>query len=72
MDTEQNNGIQFVEDKTYLKALPQENIPEKSIEGWIYKKIPGSIAVKRFILVILIIVLFILSAIFFLLSRSNT
>ncbi len=70
MDLEQDN-VQFQEDRTYLSPLPQENIPEKSIEGWIYKKVPGSIAVKRFALVILIIILFILSAIFFLLARSN-
>jgi hypothetical protein len=67
-----SDQIEFVEDKTYLQPLPEEHIPEKSIEGWFYKKFPGSIALKRFILTMIVIVLFAISAILFLLSRSNT
>jgi hypothetical protein len=66
-----SNDIEFVEDKTFLSALPEEKIPEKSIEGWFYKSFPGSVALKRFILLLLVIVLFIASAIFFLLSRPD-
>lgn len=66
------NDVEFVEDKTFLSALPEEKIPENSIEGWFYKKFPGSIAVKRFILLCIVIILFIVSGIFFLLSRPDT
>lgn len=66
-----SNDIEFVEDKTFLKPLPNETIPEKSIEGWFYKKFPGSIPLKKFILLIIVIILFSLSAIFFLLSRPD-
>jgi len=65
------NDVEFVEDRTFLKPLPEEKIPEKSIEGWFYKKFPGNIALKRFMLTCLIILLFILSGIFFLLSRPD-
>ena len=64
--------VEFVEDKTYLAPLPYEPIPENSIEGWFYKKFPGNIALKRFMLVCLVIILFLISAIFLLLSRSNS
>lgn len=67
-----SQDIEFVEDKTFLTALPEEKIPEKSIEGWFYKRFPGSIALKRLILICIVMVLFIISGIFFLLSRSNT
>jgi hypothetical protein len=63
------NDVEFVEDKTFLTPLPNETIPEKSLEGWFYKRFPGSVALKRFIC--LVVILFILSAIFFLLSRST-
>ncbi len=64
--------VEFVEDKTFLTALPEEKIPEKSIEGWFYKKFPGSIALKRLILICIVVILFLISGIFFLLSRSNS
>lgn len=63
------NQVEFAEDRTYLEALPQEHIPKKSIEGWFYKKFPGSIGAKRLMLVILVVVLFGISIVFFLLSR---
>lgn len=66
-----SNDFEFVEDKTFLTALPEEKIPEKSIEGWFYKKFPGSIAIKRLILLLLVVVLFAASAFFFLLSRPD-
>ncbi len=66
------NDFEFVEDKTFLSPLPEEKIPQKSIEGWFYKKFPGNIAFKRFVLVCLVIILFFFSIIFFLLSRSNS
>jgi hypothetical protein len=67
-----SDNVEFIEDKTFLKPLPETKIPEKSIEGWFYKKIPGNIAIKRFVLVCTILLLFILSIIFFLLARSNS
>lgn len=67
-----NDDVEFVEDKTFLSPLPDNKIPEKSIEGWIYKKIPGNIAVKRYILSCLILFIFILAGVFFLLARSNS
>ena len=66
------DDVEFIEDKTFLTALPEDKIPENSIEGWFYKKFPGSIAAKRFILLCIVIILFVLSGIFFLLSRSNS
>ena len=64
--------IEFIEDKTFLTALPDETIPEKSIEGWFYKMIPASIGVKKLILVCVIILLFAASIFFLLLSRANS
>jgi hypothetical protein len=64
-------NVEFQEDKTFLSPLPEENIPEKSIEGWFYKKFPGSIALKRLMLIIFVVILFIISGILFLLSQFN-
>lgn len=61
--------VEFMEDKTFLSTLPDTKIPEKSIEGWFYKHVPGSIQVKKYILLCIVIVLFAISAVFFLLSH---
>lgn len=66
-----NNEVEFTEDKTFLSPLPDNKIPEKSIEGWIYKKIPGNIAVKRYILLCFILFIFIVAGVLFLLAHSN-
>lgn len=64
--------VEFMEDKTYLTALPETKIPEKSIEGWFYKHVPGSIALKKFLLICIIILLFSASIIIFLMSRTTS
>lgn len=70
-----DNEIEFLEtkeEKSFLQPLPDTKIPKKSIEGWIYEKIPGNIATKRYILICLILFIFILSAVFLLLAHSNS
>ncbi len=63
--------VEFIEDKTYLSALPNETIPEKSIEGWFYKHLPGTVGVKKLILICIIFLLFGASVILFLMSRRT-
>jgi hypothetical protein len=67
-----NEDVEFIEDKTYLTALPDTKIPEKSIEGWFYKHLPGSIGIKKLILLCVIIILFALSIILLLMSRTTS
>ena len=63
-----NEDVEFVEDRTYLTALPETKIPEKSLEGWFYKHVPGSIGLKKLLLLCIIILLFGASIILFLMS----
>lgn len=67
-----NTDIEFVEDKTFLTALPETKIPEKSIEGWFYKHVPGSIGVKKLLLLVIIALLFGVSVILFLMSCTTS
>ncbi len=51
--------VEFSEDKFISKKSNQEKqLPEKGIEGWLYKKIPGSPLVKKIVLIVLILLLF--------------
>lgn len=64
--------VEFIEDKIYLSKLaPKEKIPQKGLEGWLYKKIPGKFLVKRTILIFFIFLLFVLSFVFFILGIYN-
>lgn len=66
------NGVEFDEDKTILKPLNSAiKIPEKGFEGWFYKKFPGSVMVKKLILVTIIVLLFVISFILVILGRYN-
>jgi hypothetical protein len=67
-----NEDVEFVEDRTYLTALPETKIPEKSLEGWFYRHVPGSIGLKKFLLLCIIILLFGASIILFLMSRETS
>ncbi len=68
----EGNKLQFVEDKISRTPLREVKIPEKSIEGWFYKHIPGNVGLKKFILSGIIILLFIASAILFIMSLTNS
>ncbi len=64
--------VEFVEDKKFFTKLkPKEKIPETGFEGWFYKHIPGKLSTKRFILATIVILLFVLSAVFLMLGRFN-
>ena len=65
--------IEFDEEKSYLHSLPPEHtLPNKGIEGLMYKLIPGSVTFKRTVLIVFIILLFIISLLFAGLGRYNT
>lgn len=64
--------VEFVEDKKFFTKLkPKEKIPETGFEGWFYKHIPGKYSTKKTLLAVLVISLFVLSAIFIMLGRFN-
>lgn len=63
--------IEFIEEKIDFSSPTDNKIYENSLEGWVYKKIPGSIAVKRYILLCLILFIFIVAGVIFLLAHSN-
>lgn len=67
------NDVDFLEDSADYKPTPVQNrIKGKSIEAWFYKKFPGTMQVKRIILIMIAIILFGLSIVFVLLSYMNT
>lgn len=64
--------IEFVGDENFSKKNNQRNkIPTKGIEGWLYKKIPGSPIVKKIILILIILILFAISVSFFVLAKTD-
>ena len=66
------NHIEFDEDKTLSKkSIQEDQLPQKGIEGWIYKKIPGSYLVKKIILISFILILFIVSILFIVLAGTE-
>lgn len=67
-----DNEVEFVEDRTFLKPLPETKIPKNSIEGWFYEHVPGTIGIKKLILLCIIALLFGASIVLFLLSRPTS
>ncbi len=66
------SAIEFDEDKSILQPLESEiKVPDKGFEGWFYRKIPGSLNLKRNILILIIFILFSVSTVFFVMSRYN-
>ncbi len=63
--------IQFTDDTYSKKSTRQTRIPDKGIEGWLYKKIPGSPIIKKLILFLLVIILFAISIIMVLVTRKE-
>ena len=64
--------IQFNEDEAYESKLRrQKPIPDKGIEGFIYKKIPGKYTYKKAGLILAIILVFVIAFIFFTLGLQN-
>ncbi len=63
--------VEFVEDKKFFSPLKKkdEKIPEKGFEGWFYKNVPGKYSAKRVALIVIVISLFVLSAVFLMLGR---
>jgi len=64
-------GVEFDEDKSYRSIPRQVPIPEKGIEGWIYRKFPGKYSFKKNLLIIIVLVIFFLAFIFFVLGFKN-
>lgn len=63
--------IQFTDDTYSKKSTRQTRVPDKGIEGWIYKKIPGSPIIKKIVIFLLIIILFAISIIVVLITRKE-
>jgi hypothetical protein len=62
----------FDEDRTILKPIqPKIDIPTTGLEGWFYKRMPGSYGFKRALLLTIIFALFTISFVLFALSRLN-
>lgn len=64
--------IQFTEDTFVSKNKRQDSqIPQKGIEGWLYKKIPGSPIIKKIILLVFILLLFLVSVGIFIVTKTG-
>jgi hypothetical protein len=67
-----DKNIQFEEDKAYVYRTERSKpIPEKGMEGWFYKKLPGKYSYKKNMLILIILGILFISFIFFILGIQN-
>ena len=72
MDKEVTPGIEFEEEQTDTqRMIRRKPLPEKGLEGFVYNKIPGKYSYKKAIFIVIIILLFVGSFIFFVLGLKN-
>ncbi len=66
------SDVEFLEDETvYSRIQRTKPLPEKGLEAWVYRKLPGKYNYKRNILISIIIIIFSISFIFFILGIQN-
>lgn len=66
------SNIEFEEDKAYYSRIKRrDEVPDKGLEGYVYKKLPGKYSYKKAMLIIFILLLFIGSFVFFILGLYN-
>jgi hypothetical protein len=64
--------IDFYEDEAIESRIQRRKpLPEKGLEAWIYKKIPGKYNYKKNILILIIVIIFSISFIFLILGLQN-